>query len=91
MAHKPANRLLAEPHAGGGEHCPITVAELWRPVGQQDDVAAPTGHDERRADGLGPAAVHRQREVADLPAVAERAVEHRPAPERLDARQRGGS
>ena len=88
-ARQPPNRLLADSHARGGEQLPPSVAQVRRPVRHQDHVAAPAGHDERRADDVGAVAVHGQREVAHLPAVAERAVEDRSAPQRLDSRQRG--
>ena len=82
---KPGDRLGPDAHARFGQH---RAAGVRRAVGAQHDVVAPTREHERRAHGARAAAVERQRPVAHLPAVAERAVEHRPPPERLDPGQR---
>ena len=58
------------------------------PSVQEHDVVAPTRDHQGRARRRGAGAVHGQRQVAHLPAVAERAVEDRPAPEPGHARQR---
>jgi len=81
------DRLLAHAHSSARERPALTV-QARRAVGAQHDIAAPPGHHQRRASPFGTAALDGQRTVANLPAVTERAVEDRPAPQWVDTRRR---
>ena len=66
----------------------VIVVEAGRAVGEQHDVIAPSPQQQRGMHGLLAARQHRQRLIPNLPAVAERAMEHRPAPQLGKPRQR---
>ena len=59
----------------------VIVVEAGRAVGEQHDVIAPPAQQQRGVHGLLAAGQHRQRLTPNLPAVAERAMEHRSAPQ----------
>jgi hypothetical protein len=82
---KPGDRFRPDAHARGRQQ---PVAGVRRAVRAEHDIVAPSGEHERRAHGARAAGVERQRPVAHFPAVAERAVEHRLAPQCLDPGQR---
>src|SRR5918998_1167858 len=65
----------------------VRGVELGRPVGEQGDVVAPHRQQQRAVRPAGPPVEHAQGLLPDLPPMTERAVEDRPPPSLLDARQ----
>ena len=83
------DRALVDGHAGGPQPVGVLRLELGGPVGEQRHVVRP-GPQQEGAEHAGLAPVEdAQRPLPDLPAVAERAVEHRSAEPLGEAGQLG--
>ena len=76
------NLPLVDGYPGNVESGAVVVAEVGRATGQQHHVVAPPPQQGRHVHGTLPLREHGQRLVANLPAVAERAVEHGAPPQR---------
>ncbi len=68
--------VFADRNAVARQTCAPVVVDLAGPVGAQDEIPAPAGQLERETEAAFPVAVDGNRPIADLPAVAIRAVKH---------------
>jgi hypothetical protein len=86
---QPGDAALVDRDPRRAQPLGVLRAELAGPVGEQRHVVAPEAQQERPAHTLAAPVEHCQRLVADLPSVAERAVEHRAAPPLGESGERG--
>ena len=79
-AAQPGDRALVDRDPRRAQPLGVLRVELGGPVGEQRHVVAPDAQQKRSVDTRLAPVEHSERLVADLPAVAERAMEHRAAP-----------
>ncbi len=74
------DRTVVDADSGRVQLLDLCVVQPAVPIGEDHQILGPAAHHQRRVHGTVPLGDDRDRRVAHLPAVAERAVENRSAP-----------
>ncbi len=75
------DQTLVDADSGRVQLLDLSVVQPGVPIGEDHQILGPAAHHQRRVHGTVTLGDHRDRRVAHLPAVAERAVENRSTPQ----------